>query len=163
MSTGTVEFQIHSPGLRHAHGFTMVEMMVALVVLAVGMLGVASLFAISLHSGSDAIGRTQAVSLATDIADRIRANRFGGASYQSAGVSKGCSGPKAASCTAADLALDDHFVWDRQIQQAFPGGGASGSIAYDGTTAPPTYTIRVTWTEKTGMLTYQTRIQVPNT
>src|SRR5256885_15202224 len=48
------------------HGFTMIEMLVALVVLAVGMLGVASLFGISLHSGSSAITRMQAVNLATD-------------------------------------------------------------------------------------------------
>src|SRR5438270_1918690 len=45
-------------------GFTMVEMLVALVVLAVGMLGVAILFGISLHSGSSAISRMQAVNLA---------------------------------------------------------------------------------------------------
>src|ERR1700751_1237241 len=59
-------------------GFTLVEMLVALVVLAVGMLGVAILFGISLHSGSSAISRMQAVNLAADIADRTRANRRAG-------------------------------------------------------------------------------------
>src|SRR5258707_3864497 len=62
-------------------GFTMVEMLVALVVLAVGMLGVASLFGISLHSGSSAIARMQAVNLAADIGDRIRANRRAAGAY----------------------------------------------------------------------------------
>src|SRR6266480_2630199 len=65
-------------------GFTMIEMLVTLVVLAVGMLGVASLFGISLHSGSSAITRMQAVNLATDLADRIRANRRAGSAYNGA-------------------------------------------------------------------------------
>src|SRR5437879_7552951 len=75
-------------------GFTMVEMLVALVVLAVGMLGVAILFGISLHSGSSAISRMQAVNLAADIADRNRANRRAGITpnnaYGGAAADNGC-------------------------------------------------------------------------
>src|SRR5436853_7178145 len=80
-------------------GFTMIEMLVALVVLAVGMLGVASLFGISLHSGSSAITRMQAVNLATDLADRIRANRAAGDApnnaYGGPAASTGCTCPAA--------------------------------------------------------------------
>lgn len=147
-------------------GFSMVEMLVSLVVLAVGLLGVASLFAISLHSGSDAIARTEAISLVTDMADKIRANRRAGSTYQSAGVNKGCTGGSdARSCSPADLAQDDHYNWDQAIQQAFPAGGASGKITFDNTdtTVPPKYTIQITWTEKTGSVSYSTTIQVPNT
>src|SRR5438045_6342747 len=83
-------------------GFTMIEMLVALVVLAVGMLGVAILFGISLHSGSSAISRMQAVNLAADLADRIRANRRAGDApnnaYGGAAADNHCTGAGAASC-----------------------------------------------------------------
>ena len=76
----------------------MVEMLVALVVLAVGMLGVASLFGISLHSGSSAISRMQAVNLATDLADRIRANRQAGNAYAGAAANNNCTGGCPGTC-----------------------------------------------------------------
>ena len=66
---------------RGQSGFTMVEVMVALVVLAVGLLGIAALLLKSLQSGRTATYRTQAVNLAADLADRIRANRTAQADY----------------------------------------------------------------------------------
>src|SRR5205823_8122048 len=103
-------------------GFTLIEMLVALVVLAVGMLGVASLFGISLHSGSSAITRMQAVNLATDLADRIRANRAAGDApnnaYGGAAAINGCTGAAAVSCTPAQMAADDLYWWQRQLSRA---------------------------------------------
>jgi len=89
----------------------MVEMLVALVVLAVGMLGVASLFGISLHSGSSAIARMQAVNLAADIADRIRANRRAAGAYAGAAANNACTGAAAVSCSPAQMAADDLYWW----------------------------------------------------
>jgi type IV pilus assembly protein PilV len=56
-------------------GFTLVEALVALVVLSVGLLGVAGMQLSSLQTNSTAFQRTQATFLAEDIADRMRANR----------------------------------------------------------------------------------------
>lgn len=130
----------------------MVEMLVALVVLAVGMLGVASLFAVTLQSGSGAIARMQAVNLASDIADRIRANRKAGNSYTGAGANKNCAGKALGTvkCTADEMASNDIFLWKQQIAAAFPGGTAAGTIGYTaGASAalPSTYTIGLTWSE----------------
>ena len=50
-------------------------MLVALVIFAVGLLGIAALHIESLNAGRTALNRTQAVALASDLADRIRANR----------------------------------------------------------------------------------------
>ena len=140
----------------------MVEMLVALVVLAVGMLGVASLFGISLHSGSSAITRMQAVNLAADIADRIRANRRAGNAYAGAAANNGCAGAAAVSCSPAQMAADDLYWWQRQLSRAIVGGTAAGTIVFVGGT-PATYTIRITWIEKTVSDQQQvvTQVQVP--
>ena len=141
-------------------GFTMVETLVALVVLAVGMLGVASLFVASLNSASSAIGRMQAVNLATDIADRIRANRRAGGAYAAAGADNGCVGSGAVSCTAAQMAATDVFLWQRQLSRAFAGAGATGTITFAAGT-PASYTIVIGWTEKTVAQQYTLLLQVP--
>src|SRR5438876_4224484 len=149
-------------------GFTMVEMLVALVVLAVGMLGVAILFGISLHSGSSAISRMQAVNLAADIADRIRANRRAGDgaqnAYGGAAADNHCTGA-AVSCTPAQMTDDDLYRWQRQLSQAIAGGTATGTVVVIAGT-PQTYTITVSWNERAGTgvttLQYQTQVQVPS-
>jgi type IV pilus assembly protein PilV len=129
----------------------MVETLVALVVLAVGMLGIASLFVVSLRSGGSAISRTQAVNLAADLAERIRANRRAGEAYAGAGVDNKCSGAEASICSATALAAHDLYEWRNQIKSTFRDGAASGTVAYAaGASAldPPTYTITVTWKEQ---------------
>ena len=58
--------------------------MVSLVVLSVGMIGIAALYAQGLGAGRTALYRTEAVNLVGDMADRIRANRLGGVAYAGA-------------------------------------------------------------------------------
>ena len=65
-------------------GFTLVEVLIALVVLAVGMLGIAALYIEGLRASRTALVRSEAVVLATNMADRIRANLEAGAAYAGA-------------------------------------------------------------------------------
>jgi len=53
-------------------GFTLIEVLVAVVVLAGGLLGLAALQVTSLSSNQTAYNRSQATQLAYDIADRMR-------------------------------------------------------------------------------------------
>jgi type IV pilus assembly protein PilV len=69
---------------RQAHGFTLIEVLVALVVLGIGMLGLGRLFLYTLQGNSSATSRTVAVNLAADLADRIRANRNATLNYNGA-------------------------------------------------------------------------------
>ena len=62
-----------------SRGFTLVEVLVALVVLSIGLLGVAALQLTSLRSNHSSAMRSQATFLAYDIIDRMRANRDCGA------------------------------------------------------------------------------------
>jgi type IV pilus assembly protein PilV len=58
-----------------ANGMTLVEVLVALVIISVGLLGVAALEITTLRSNQNSALRTQATALAQDISDRMRANR----------------------------------------------------------------------------------------
>lgn len=128
-------------------GFSIVEVMVAFVVLAVGMLGIASLYVTTLRSSGSALSRMQAVNLASDLADRIRANRFGRAAYEGAPAQKKCIGATA-NCSQADMAANDLFLWQQQIDLLLPGD-PQGVVTYDqgAADAPDNYTITVSWKE----------------
>lgn len=133
--------------IRHA-GFSLVEALVALLVLSIGMLGIAALYVESLRSGRTALLRTQAVTLAADMADRIRANRMGLDAYEavvtSSNTNAACE-PGGGGCDTQALARHDKAVWLGTLEEALPG--ATGTVDYDGGTAPPTYIITVTWSE----------------
>ena len=57
-------------------GFTLIEVLVTLVILTFGLLGIAGLMAKGQRTAFEAYQRQQAVALATDMAERIRGNRF---------------------------------------------------------------------------------------
>src|ERR1700722_16414086 len=63
-------------GVAGAKGFTLVEVLVSLVVLAIGLLGIAKLMLLSSHSNDSAYLRSQATALAYEILDDMRANRL---------------------------------------------------------------------------------------
>ncbi|CAN5285522.1 type IV pilus modification protein PilV [soil metagenome] len=129
-------------------GFTLIEALVALVVLSIGMLGIAALYVESLSAGRTAIYRTQAVNLAADMADRIRVNpatdgTVAGA-YTGGGANQGCTNGST-DCTPADLAAHDVFLWRQAIEALLPNG--AGTIGYDAGPNPDEYTITISWSE----------------
>ncbi|MEO8063962.1 MAG: type IV pilus modification protein PilV [Pseudomonadota bacterium] len=135
---------------RRAAGISMVESLVALVVISVGMLGIAGLYMSSLKAGRSASLRVQAVNLASDLSDRIRANREALVAYNMAaggtGVSHACTTPSA--CTPVLVAENDLFVWSNAVKAALPAG-ATGAVTFLDNPAgrPDRYTIVVTWRE----------------
>ncbi len=136
-------------------GFTLIEALVALVVLSIGMLGIAALYVESLKAGRTAIYRTQAVALAADMADRIRVNPVPlpaddpdapaiQAAYLGSGANQGCVGG-GVDCTQAEMADHDVFLWNQVLQGLLPNG--QGEIEVNDAVLPAEYTIRVTWSE----------------
>ena len=67
--------------LRNSKGFSLVEVLIALIIMSVGMLGIAGLYVQSMQAGRTSMLRHHAVTLAGDVADRIRANPAAGAAY----------------------------------------------------------------------------------
>ena len=143
------------------HGFTIVEALVALVVLAVGMLGIASLYVTTLRASGSAASRMQAINLASDLGDRIRANRTAEAAYAGdpADSADTCTG-NGVTCDAAAMAAHDLFAWQAAIQAALPGAPV-GLVTVDTGTNPTSYQIQVSWTESGGLAqTYTLNLQI---
>jgi len=137
-------------------GVSMTEALVALVVLSVGMLGIASLFVETLRANRSAISRMQAVNLVNDLADRIQANRFGGSAYSLvAGALPSANGCVVTNnCTADQLAIDDLANWVPAVRAAMPAD-ANGNppvtivdVTEGATPNEPTqYRIIIRWSE----------------
>ncbi len=141
-------------------GFSLIEAMVSLVVVSVGMIGIASLYGQGLRASSTALFRTQAVNLVADMGDRIRMNREGGAAYGGAAANNNCTAAGGATCTPAQMAAHDLFEWTTRVGQVLPTG--AGTVVVLGTT-PPTYRIGVTWDEAgVGAQNHQINVRVPS-
>ncbi len=141
-------------------GFTLIEVMVALTVVSIGMLGIASLYTQALGAARTTQYRSQAINLLADMADRIRANRLGGAAYAGGASNHNCDLTGGASCSPAELAADDLFDWGERVEALLPGGVSN--VSRNAATSPPTYTVTVQWDEvNQGVLTERTVVQVP--
>lgn len=146
-------------------GISMVESLVALVVISVGMLGIAGLYMSSLQAGRSANLRVQAVNLASDMGDRIRANKEGLVAYNMAaggtGVAHVCI--VALACSPAYIAENDLFVWSNAVKAALPAG-ATGAVTFldKPNGEPDLFTIAVTWREAGSDVdaSYVTSVQV---
>ncbi len=126
-------------------GFTLVEVLVALVVMAVGMLGIAALYVEGLRAGRTSLYRSAAVTLVSDMADRIRANPAGGYAGTGPGADNGCVNG-AGDCEPDALADDDWFRWLDDLRRRLPAGAAAVVERQD---LPPLtqYVITVSWPE----------------
>lgn len=133
------------------HGFTMVEVLVALVVLAIGLLGIAALYMDSLRAGRSAIYRTQAVNFGADIADRIRANRLGLGGYATLFGDVVVFDPACetiAGCAPAAMAATDLSRWKDAIAALLPEGQGQVEVTLPAVAGDPAlYVITIRWTE----------------
>jgi type IV pilus assembly protein PilV len=104
-------------------GFSLMEVMVALLVLSIGLLGLAALQTSAIKMNHQSYQRTQATTLIYEIIDRMRAN----VTAASAGryvIASGAADPTpakychAAACTADELAVYDLWQWRNAVKGA---------------------------------------------
>ncbi|MFK8015412.1 MAG: type IV pilus modification protein PilV [Gammaproteobacteria bacterium] len=159
----------HIAQLRNSRGFSLIETLVAMVVLATGMLGIAGLYVESLRAGRSAHSRTIAINLASDMADRIRANRAGRQFYSTGTGTAGgrptvCGEIRnavAQNCTAEQMATYDIWLWKSMLgntttstykRAGLPGG--MGEIQINTNTQPNSFVIRISWSERNETFDY---------
>ena len=125
---------------RRECGFSLIEVLVALLVLAIGLLGLAALQAQGLRFNHDAYVRTQATHLAYDIVDRMRTNRANLVAYTAAPPAP----PFVCDPTDPAIAMDLE-CWLDGLSGALPGG--TGVIAANGTAN--FFDVTVRWIDRT--------------
>lgn len=150
---------IHSKAAAgHQRGFSLVEVLIALVIMSVGMLGIAGLYVQSMQAGRTSMFRHHAVTIAGDVADRIRANPLAGVAYAApGGVDSGCVA-MGVDCSNPQMASHDIFLWTQQVQAQLPAGEVN--IVHNAAVNPPEYEIEVAWTEAGEDLDYTITIPV---
>lgn len=148
-STGTRAAQIGmrtSAPLRRNAGFTLLEILIALLVLSIGLLGLAALQAATVQFNHSAFLRSQATNLAYDIVDRMRANRAAALNGDYDGVfaspAPACNAPAAAPAT---IAAADVGAWRNALACRLPSG--TGLIDVD---ANGVARVGVRWDETRG-------------
>lgn len=120
------------PSLRHQRGLSLLEVLVAIVILSLGLLGMAGLQAASLRTSLGSFYRAQAAQYADDMAERMRANLGEARNY---GLALADAAPTGTSVRDRDLA-----DWLAKLR-SLPGG--DGSVAVD--LANNLVTIAVQW------------------
>ena len=151
--------KISIPMSKRLSGFSLIEVLIALIVMSVGMLGIASLYVQSMQAGRTSLFRHNAITLAGDVADRIRANPLAGVVYATPdGANNGCVAGTI-TCSAPQMAMNDIFLWEAQADDTLPNGDVV--VVVDNTVVPPIYTITVTWDEPGQQQNYSVAIPVP--
>jgi type IV pilus assembly protein PilV len=150
-------------------GFTLIEVLVALVVLSIGLLGIAKLVLFGVRANDSAYLRTQAVNLAYGVLDNMRANN----TVAQAGGYNVALGPYAAPgqlcnavaapCGGPAVAAYDLYEWKQQLLASLPNG--DGTVT---TTVVPmpvgqlvTAVITVQWDDAVAQSTFNAA--APNT
>jgi type IV pilus assembly protein PilV len=103
-------------------GFSLLELLITLVILSIGLLGLGLMQTTGLGLTKTAYSRTQAMMLASDIADRIRANEASAANYvgNSAAGTAGCT--SGTLCLGPAMAASDMADWSNRLVLELPGG-----------------------------------------
>lgn len=103
----------------NAKGFTLIEILVSLVIVAIGLLGLGSTQIMALKDNQDAYLYTQALTLSSEMADRIRANigvwRVATLPTPASNCANSCNSV-ANSCTATAMAAYDYCIWITNAQ-----------------------------------------------
>jgi len=155
------------PRLRaRSPGFTLVEVLAALVVLSVGLLGMIKLSFSSVQANSSAYMRSQSSALMQEIIDNMHANRnqavVAGAYAIAYGVVPGAPGQDCSvvtTCADSDVTAYDLYIWKQRLAAALPNG--DGQVVLTPTLLPNgntgiLATISVQWNDSVAQWAYGT-------
>lgn len=114
---------------KYDSGFSLIEVLVTLVIVSIGLLGLAALQSTSLTYNLSAYHRTQATVLTNSIMDRMRSNRIAANTQQynttnsnaASDYTANCYGT-VAHCNASNLANHDLRVWKTALEELLPNG-----------------------------------------
>jgi type IV pilus assembly protein PilV len=129
--------------IRHGRGMTLIEVLVTLVIISVGLLGVAALQLTTVRNNLDAFVRSQAAVLAGDMLDRIRANR-------AAAINDQYNIAFGAAVGTGTIAQNEMAQWRATLQSQLPNGDGAIVTANSVVNGMPRciVTISIRWGER---------------
>jgi type IV pilus assembly protein PilV len=131
-------------------GFSLIEVLITMIILAVGLLAIASLQFKGLQYSSDAYMRSHSNILAFDIIDRIRINGDNVGDYidKSFVVPLDCASNTACDVCSATLttAANDLECWHAQVALFIPPTGTANITETVLANEPNEYTVTIGWT-----------------
>ena len=146
---------IKTPG----SGFSLVELLVTMIIVSVGVLGVASLQIRSLQQNREAFFRAEASYLANGMMDRIRANRQAVYNLPIAQAQIVATSCVLLNCNSAQMAIYDMAQWQCSIRSVDAAGATYPICGQLGVTgALPLGSGRVTQSAATPLL-YQVEVR----
>lgn len=126
--------------LSRQHGVSLIEVLVAVLIFSVGMIGLAGLLVMATRANHGGYVRTQVTYLAHNMANRMSANPIGvwNGDYNvdypaSSATVVSCAG----GCTPAVLAQHDSGLWSRQLKTFLPNPKATISCSTNGLSYNP--------------------------
>ncbi len=129
-----------TPG--HGQGFTLIEVLVAVLVLSIGVLGLVGLHSAALRNNQSAYQRSQAAILINDMADKMRSNMaidYSAITAVSHATSCVSYSGTASSCSATEIAERDLYDWQDTLSTVLPSG--SGVVTVSGAVT----TVVISW------------------
>jgi len=140
-----------------SRGITMIENLIALLILSIGLLGLAGLQAATLRNSTDASYRATAVQQAADMVNRIIANTSGATAAVAGYHAISSTSPTPSTlcnisrCGGAQLATFDAWEWNTANFAKLPSGGGTvvGAAipipSLNAGLAPNLFTVTVRW------------------
>ena len=118
---------------RRQSGVSLIEILVSTLILAIGLVGVAGMQALALHNTQEAQMRSNASSLAYDLADRMRNNvaAANAGMYDPGTASASSTCYTSSGCAMGDMARDDMARWLANVAATLPMG--EGFVCVDST------------------------------
>lgn len=158
MKTPTNHQAVSAQGNRQA-GFSLIEILVTLLLIAFALLGIAGLQAYAMRANKGGQLRTQAVILVADLVERMEANKDGAiaGSYVLSEASTPPSTSTACvsgSCSSENLASFDLANWQNTIFSALPQ--SSWKVEQTTSGNPSVYSVTIKWADRRSDTTYST-------
>jgi len=144
-------------GPRRLRGFNIVEVLAALLVVGVAIVGIAALYSDQTHVPPDARWPALAAELAEQMAETIRKTPEGRDGFATT-IGVVCDPTKTMKLPQDQAALTA-ACWEDEVERALPSG--LGTITRDASVTPPSYVVAVSWSVPgAGTASYVTRVDV---
>jgi type IV pilus assembly protein PilV len=142
--------------IKNQSGFSLLEVLITILVMSIAMFGAVGMQVNAMKMGKSADYRNQAIVLASDLAERMEANKSeaiaGNYSIALATVAPGTATTCSRGCTNANMTQYDLTTWQQAVFNSLPT--ASWKVTSDPTMTPVIYTIELNWVDRRSKTTY---------